>query len=158
MGLSITDAMRALVGRPFDEFTSEPISFGDVARWEQAAMWPDLVPARDATDDEVPRELNPFAWQHGDHPRPQPGTPDSYIEGAAGGVGPGATRSVNGELHARYGVSMRIGDRINTASRIVDYRLRESSQGPILLTDIETTWSNQDGAIVRVLLNTVVRW
>ena len=149
--------MLALVGQRFAVRLSDPISCKEVVRWERAVHWPSRAAPR-SPDDPVPLEFNPFAYGPEVVPEPDPCRPDSFIEEAAGGAGPGATHGVNGELAVEYGVAMRVGQRISTVSHIDAYRTRGGSEGPLLLTDVVTQWHNEAGELIKRLRNTVVRW
>jgi hypothetical protein len=161
MTLAISSAMRDLVGRPYRQLVSEPITLTEVTRWSRMVCWPDdpITPLGGADQHvPVPCDFNPFAWYPHAMTVPDPEQPDSFIEGLAGVVGPGATVGVNGELVVTYGVPMQLGDRISTASSVTEYRSRAGGPGHLLLTDVETVWRNQRHELVKHELNTVVRW
>jgi hypothetical protein len=110
----------------------------------------------------APEDFNPFAWTVAEG-RPSPGADppdvDSRIEGKLLARGPGLNRSVNAGLDVEYtGARMRPGDVISSVSKIVDYREKEGRLGQMLLTTIESTWTNQAGKVVKTQRMTVIRY
>ena len=161
----ISEAMRALVGEVRGRLTSYPVSASDIRRWALAVYYPDPPPERyvraGAAAGEpplvAPEEFNPFAWAVA-APRggPRFGGP-KQIEEAAGIHAP-VRYSVNGGTTCDYGVPMQEGDVITSETRIVSYAQRQGSKGPLLFTDLETRWTNQRGEMVKVTVQTGIRY
>jgi hypothetical protein len=169
----ISDAMRAVVGKEFGTpRVSLPISRSDIRRWAAAIYWPE-APPRLFWDEPyaattvhrgvvAPEEFNPFAWFTADGPN----IPTSFeggmgtgTEAAFGIEGPATTSMLNGGTDSDFGVRMRPGDVI-TASRprLVEYRERPSRLGLMLVTVTQTTWTNQEDQMVKVVRNSVIRY
>ena len=84
---------------------------------------------------------------------------DSGPEGAFGVAAPETTFILNGGAEVTYGVRMRPGDVITSGkSKLVDYVEREARLGLMLFTRIETTWTNQNGEMVKVTRGTGIRY
>jgi hypothetical protein len=170
----ITDEMRALVGQEFGaERTSVPISLSDIRKWAMAVYYPNLPPPL-YWDEEyakttryggvvAPEEFNPFAWFTAAGPTIAP-TFEGPIrgsgpEGAFGVAAPETTFILNGGSEVAYGVRMRPGDVITSGlSKLIEYRERESRLGLMLFTVTESTWTNQDGEVVKTTRGTGIRY
>jgi N-terminal half of MaoC dehydratase len=170
----ITDDMRALVGQEFGtERTSVPIALSDIRKWALAVYYPEVPPplfwdekyAQTTSHGGIvaPEEFNPFAWFTADGPVRSPTFQgpirDSGPEAAFGVASPKTTFILNGGAAVTYGVRMRPGDVITSSpNRLVEYKERESRLGLMLLTTTETSWTNQDGEIVKVTQGTGIRY
>jgi|KBSSwiStaDraftv2_1062776.scaffolds.fasta_scaffold84122_3 hypothetical protein len=161
----ITQAMLALVGEVRQRLTSYPVSASDIRRWALAIYYPDAPPERyvraGAAAGEsplvAPEEFNPFAWTVA-APKGAPRfSGPKQIEQAAGAVPP-VKFSVNGGSTCEYGVAMQEGDVITSETRITSYSQKQGSKGPLLFTDVETRWTNQRGEMVKVTVQTGIRY
>ncbi len=170
----ISDDMRALVGQEYGTVrTSVPISLSDIRKWAMAVYYPEVPPPLFWDEDYAratvhggivaPEEFNPFAWFTADGPVKAPTFQgpirDSGPEGAFGVASPETTFILNGGAEVTYGVRMRPGDVITAGrSKVVDYKERESRLGLMLLTRTETTWTNQNGEMVKVTRGSNIRY
>ncbi|MCD0452964.1 MaoC family dehydratase N-terminal domain-containing protein [Actinocorallia sp. API 0066] len=163
--------MLEIVGRPYRRQTSYPIDASAIRRWAAAVRFPAAPPARytdlRATDDlTAPPDFNPFAWGCAE----ESGTgaeielDASYrssgaMEHTLGVAPPALRRALNGGVASSYtGVPMRVGDVITAESAIAGYTERAGRLGPMLLTDVVTTWTNQDGDEVKSHRMTLIRY
>ena len=168
----ITDAMQALVGREMRRWVSFPVSSSDIRRWAIAVYYPECPPGRfwDAAAAAVsryggivaPEDFNPFAWMVAEPKEPRTlatatDNPDA-IENGLHVPGPGLRHALNGGTHISYGVPMRPGDVITSVTVLAGYRERLGSLGLMLFTSIETVWTNQNGAMVKTGVSTVIRY
>jgi N-terminal half of MaoC dehydratase len=166
--------MRALVGREFGtELSSVPIALSDIRKWALAVYYPD-VPPRLFWDEEyarstrhggivAPEDFNPFAWFTADGPALAPNyvgpVRNSGPEAAVGIAPPQSTFMLNGGIDVTYGARMRPGDVITAGrTRVVDYKERPSRHGLMLLTWTGSTWTNQNGEMVKNTLRTSIRY
>jgi N-terminal half of MaoC dehydratase len=170
----ISDEMRAIVGKEFgSEATSVPISLSDIRKWAMAVYYPETPPPLFWHEEYAattihggivaPEEFNPFAWFTAAGPRvPQTfegPIRDSGPEGAFGVAAPETTFILNGGSEVTYGVRMRPGDVITSGkSKLIDYVEREARLGLMLFTRSETTWTNQNGEMVKVTRGTGIRY
>ncbi len=170
----ISDDMRALVGREFGSpRQSLPISLSDIRKWALAVYYPEIPPPL-FWDEEyakatvhggvvAPEEFNPFAWITASGPVVAPTFQGpirgSGPEGAFGVEAPETTFILNGGSEVTYGVRMRPGDVITSGqTKVVDYQERPSRLGLMLLTTTESTWTNQEGEMVKVTQGTGLRY
>ena len=168
----ITDEMQALIGREMRRWVSFPVSSSDIRRWAIAVYYPECPPARfwDAQAAAVsryggivaPEDFNPFAWMVAEPKEPRTmaaaaDNPDA-IEHGLHVAGPGLKHALNGGIHITYGVPMRPGDVITSVTVLAGYRERLGSLGLMLFTSIETVWTNQNGAMVKTGVSTVIRY
>jgi hypothetical protein len=166
--------MRALVGRHFgSERSSVPISLSDIRKWALAVYYPE-VPPRLFWDEDyaratvyggivAPEEFNPFAWFTADGavmaPTFQGPIRGSGPEEAFGVAPPETTFILNGGIQVSYGVRMRPGEVITSGqTKVVDYQERQGRLGLTLFTTTETTWTNQDGEMVKTTRGTGIRY
>ena len=167
----ITDEMRAAVGGQHSDRTSMPISVSDIRKWAQAVYYPE-APPREYWDEEyaattpaggivAPQEFNPFAWMTAAGPP----AVDALGQGASttelrlGVTPPATTNMLNGGMSVEYtGVLMRPGDVIRAITSLVDYSERELRLGLMLFTTTEQRWTNQDGALVKVQRDVLIRY
>jgi hypothetical protein len=170
----ITDDMRALVGQEFgSERISVPIALSDIRKWALAVYYPE-VPPRLFWDEEyarttshggivAPEEFNPFAWFTADGPAMTPSfegpVRNSGPEAAFGVDGPDTTGVLNGGIQVTYGVRMRPGDVITCSrTKLVDYKERTTRLGLMLFTTTDTSWTNQNGEMVKITRGTGIRY
>lgn len=165
--------MLEIIGRPYRRQTSYPIGASDIRRWAAAVHFPAPPPERytdpaAATDGGLtaPLDFNPFAW--GSAEVAGTGTEieldASYRSSGAmehnlGVAPPALKRALNGGVSTDYtGVPMRPGDVITSESAIAGYTEREGRLGAMLMTDVVTTWTNQDGDEVKSHRMTLIRY
>ncbi|MET7400580.1 MaoC family dehydratase N-terminal domain-containing protein [Dactylosporangium sp. NPDC005572] len=168
---NISPAMRDAVGGELSRSVSYPVSAADIRRWAIAVYYPQEPPAL-FWDAEyaattrfggivAPEDFNPFAWMsaqpRGIARQAEQAAPDR-IEDALGIPGPGLAHQLNGGLSTEYGVRIRCGDVITSVSRLGGYDEHEGRLGLMLFTVTETTWTNQDDAIVKLNRMTLIRY
>lgn len=170
----ISKEMRGLVGQEFGSGrTSAPVSLSDIRRWAIAVYYPDIPPRLFWDEDYAkgtshggvvaPEDFNPFAWFTADGPTIAPTFSgpirDSGPEGAFGVASPETNYILNGGMEVTYGARMRPGDVITTSrSKLVDYKERPSRLGLMLVTTTETTWTNQNGEMVKTTQGSSIRY
>jgi hypothetical protein len=157
--------MRQCVGRELDRRVSYPIESSDIRRWAVAVYYPEFPPRRfwaapeslpDASGLAAPEDFNPFAWLVADPPGPPPTLRDP--EEVLGIPGPEVTVRLRGGMAVEYGAPMRAGDVITSVRRLAGYDEREGRRGPMLLTTVADTWTNQRGEVVKNLQFTFIRF
>ena len=85
--------------------------------------------------------------------------PGGSREGAPGiGFSIPYKRVLNGGTTYEYLAPVIAGDRISSRSRITEFREREGSIGPMLITYRETTYTNQDGVVVAKMRGNVIQY
>ncbi|MEV0972424.1 FAS1-like dehydratase domain-containing protein [Microtetraspora glauca] len=165
--------MLEIVGRPYARQISYPISASDIRKWSLAVYFPEAPPAP-YTDPCAPGEgrlvapldFNPFAWgaaekvPTGCEIAPDPVYRSSgAMEHHLGIAPPDLRRALNGGVSATYtGAPMRPGDVITAESAIAGYSVREGRLGAMLLTDVATTWTNQNGEEIKTYRMTLIRY
>ena len=167
----ISDAMRAAVGRELSRAVSYPVSASDIRRWAVAVYFPEEPPPR-YWDAEVaarsrwggivaPEDFNPFAWMAAE-PRGIPGrrggSDADFTERCLGIAGPGLAQQLNGGCQVEYGAPIRVDDVITSVQRLARYSERDGRLGRMLLTDLESTWTNQRDEFVRRTTLTLIRY
>lgn len=163
----ISAEMAAAVGSTLGRRVSFPVSDSDIRRWALATYHPRTPPARflrAATPDALliaPEEFNPFAWIVAEQQTLGDGIeghdPDR-TEKSVGVSPPGLARQLNGGMSVEYGVPVRSGDVVTSVLRLGGYHERESRLGLMLLTALEDVWTNQDGALVKTMTRTLIRY
>ena len=158
----VSDEMRAAIGGVVDWRVSYPVAASDIRRWAIAVHYPEPPPERFLGVDPVaPEEFNPFAWVVADRmvPAIAPELRDTdKTEKALGIRGPGLRHQVNGGTDVTYGVPIRTGDVIRSETTLQEYRERTGRMGPMLITVLESRWTNQDGALVQVEHQVAIRY
>jgi hypothetical protein len=163
---NVSEAMRGAVGATISRRVSFPVSASDIRKWAIAVYHPHQPPARYWDDSAsagrllAPHEFNPFAWMTAE-PRGFPVIdrldPD-ILEKTLGVDGPGLTRQLNGGLEVEYVNDFGVGD-VVTAVRVLDgYRERVGRLGRMLFTTVRETWTDQNGTILQVRLQTGIRY
>lgn len=171
-GTVISEAMRAAVGSELGRRVSYPVSESDIRRWALAVYWPERPPrlfwdAAYAAGTRhggivAPEDFNPFAWMCAEVSTP--GTADidgndpDRIELQLGIPGPGLKFQLNGGMAVEYGERIRPGDVITGVNRLESYSEREGRLGLMLMTVTEDTWTRQDGALIKRIRNTLIRY
>ena len=86
---------------------------------------------------------------------------------SAGGIGQGRPglgfsipykRVLNGGTETEYFDTVCAGDLLSARSKITGFQERSGSMGPMLITNRETTFTNQDGKVVAVERGTVIQY
>jgi len=160
----ISDEMLSHVGTQLACKVSAPISASDIRRWAIAVYYP-KVPPRVFWDEGsaiatahqgivAPEDFNPFAWAVTDESEADSeghfaGHDPAWVEKALGVEPPPLERFLHGGMEVEYGVRMRPGDIIDSASSLAGYVEKEGRLGIMLFTTIKNTWTNQDGAVVK---------
>lgn len=170
MDSKITEAMRAIVGKPLRTSESYPVSVSDIRRWAIATYYPDRPP-RQFWDEEyaagtfhggivAPEEFNPFAWATRSPSLDEPAVAQTAFSETELGVEPPAFSAILlTRITERYGtVRIRPGDVIRSVVRISDYSEREGRMGHMLYTTLANEWHNQDGDWVRTTESVFVRY
>jgi hypothetical protein len=80
------------------------------------------------------------------------------LETSLGIAGPGRTNIHNGGIQVEYGVPMRPGDVITSVTYLAEYKERPGSLGLMLFATSRTVWTNQDDAMVKTTLSTLIRY
>jgi hypothetical protein len=168
----ISADMEKCIGRVYERLVSYPIGISDIRRWAIATYFPE-VPPREFWDQEfaqrtryagivAPYEFNPFAWITREPTRIPPradGADINGIEKSQGIDGPKVQHSLNGGLEARYGAArMRPGDVITSETSIESYAEKDGRMGVMLMTRLRSTWTNQDGELVKQAHQTIIRY
>lgn len=167
---NISAAMREVTGRELSRRVAFPVSESDIRRWAIAVYFP-AEPPRLFWDADyakgtryggiiAPEDFNPFAWmvaEKGVSMTDGDGGPDR-VEHGLGIDGPGLANQLNGGLEVEYGVPMRPGDVITSATRLVGYSERAGRLGLMLFTTTEDAWTNGDGDVVKRARMTLIRY
>ena len=92
------------------------------------------------------------------------GTP-AFKPGGGRGEGPPARgysipykRVLNGGTEYEYLDSVCAGDTLTSTTKISGFTERKGSIGPMLITERETTYTNQDGNVVAKMLGTTIQY
>jgi hypothetical protein len=163
----ISPVMHDALGRQIARAISYPVSPSDIRRWAIATYSPHPAPSRflgEGGPDRplvAPEDFNPFAWlayesDGVDLAKEAADDPDC-IEHSLGIDGPGLSTVLNGSLEIEYGVPIRSGDVVASASTLESYQERNASRGPMLLTTVRSRWTNQGGEFVKQIRNTIIR-
>ncbi len=170
----LTDEVRSFIGMQSEPVTAwELVESGAVRRFCQGIMDNDPIYWDEAASKEryggpvAPPLFPGFVF------RRKPGTPDPLDEahknrdfdgiGAAGGGGglpriPGLpVRTLNGGVEAEFFALAKHGDRITSQTRYADIYEREGRTGKMVFVVTETTYTNQDGAVLAKIRNTGIR-
>jgi hypothetical protein len=167
---NVSDAMRAAVGSTLGRRVSYPVTDSDIRRWALAVHWPEPAPRLFWDAGYVagtrlggivaPEDFNPFAWMVAE--QSEAGGADlndpDRTELLLGVAGPGLKFQLNGGIETEYGERIRPGDVITSVNRLASYTEREGRLGLMLFTVTEDTWTNQVGATVKRLRNTLIRY
>jgi hypothetical protein len=165
--------MQAIVGVPYRRTESYPVTASDIRRWAVAVHHPEPPPARytdpervAAGDVEAPLDFNPFAW--GAARSVLTGTPVETtsehlgvgaVEQHLGIAPPDLFHALNGGMSTEYsGTPIRPGDVITSEDSVGAYSVRDSRMGPMLLTELTASWTNQDGAPIKTHRLTLIRY
>ena len=167
----ISDEMRGAVGTELDRRVSFPISVSDIRRWAIAVYYPEEPPRLFWDEDYAaatrhrgivaPEEFNPFAWMAAEPAgiaKGKGGNDPDHTEKQIGIRGPGLKFMLNGGMDVEYGVRMRPGDSITGVSRLGGYYERPGRLGRMLFSTTDSTWTNQNGELVRRSTNTLIRY
>ncbi len=155
----ITEEIRSMLNVERDIMISPPIAENDIRKWAIAVYWPETPPrhywaAAYAKTTRwggiiAPEEFNPFAWPIERREATRIGGPQ--------GKGPGE-RGMNGGSEARYHNPMRPGDVIRSSTQLVEIYEKTGRLGVMMFVVNETTWTNQDGDVIKVDRKTSIRY
>ncbi len=157
----VSQQMRECVGRELDRRISYRITSSDIRRWAVACYYPELPPQRFWSADvgppapAAPEDFNPFAWLIAEPAGAPPSLRDP--EELLGIPSPDAPVRLRGGMSVTYEAPMRAGDVITSVRRLGGYDERNGRRGPMLLTTIADTWTNQQGALVKKFEFTFIR-
>lgn len=140
-------------------WSSPPVTATDIRRWAIAVYWPEQPPriywdAAYASTTRwngiiAPPDFNPFAW-----PIDRP----ERASGSGAEQFPDHPHVMNGGLKDRYGAPIRPGDVISERSRVSDVTSRKTRLGDTRFVATEYEWVNQDDAVVRHRIWTLIRY
>jgi|SRR5450631_1362480 acyl dehydratase len=170
----VTDEVRSLIGLEGPVTTAAyPLGHDEVRRFVQAAMEEGVIHLdREAANrrgfkDVVATPLFPVHYLR----RPS-GSPDPFerfaedpewdgleYESAFGGLPPirlSLRRILNGGVRAEFFKLAEIGDVISSQSTYLDISERTGSRGDMVLVEIETSYTNQDGELLMRVRNTII--
>ncbi|MFE3058773.1 MaoC family dehydratase N-terminal domain-containing protein [Nocardia sp. NPDC059239] len=167
----ITPEMEECVGRVFERVVSFPISSSDIRRWALAVYYPE-PPPREFWDAEyasrtrhggivAPHEFNPFAWMTAEplgQRRVAHADAIHRTEALLGVEPPPLTQGLNGALEVEYHARMRPGDVITNETKLVSYDERTGRLGRMLFSRVGSTWTNQEGRLVKSSYFTLIRY
>jgi hypothetical protein len=166
----ITASMRDAVGAELASSVSFPVSESDIRRWAIAIYFPEPPPARFWDSQAAarsrwggivaPEDFNPFAWMAACPPGlagTEAVTGAGRTERLLGIDGPGLANQLNGGLAISYGVPIRPGDVITSVTRLEGCDERAGRMGPMLFTELDTTWTNAAGELVKQSRMTLIR-
>lgn len=167
----ISPQMRGAVGRELARSVSFPVTDSDIRRWAIAVYYPEEPPARfwDAAAAAAsrwggivaPEDFNPFAWMTASPPAlpgEQAVTDADHTERRLGIDGPGLSSQLNGGMSITYGALIRPGDVITSVTRLGGYDERTGRMGPMLLTELDTTWTSASGELIKTSRMTLIRY
>lgn len=170
----VTDEVRALIGVTGPRLTApHPLGPDGLRRFVQGAMetdpihWDVEAAAARGYDGVVATPLYPVNA----FPRPS-GTPDPLdrlvddpdwdgtdLGAGLGGLPPvqvALKRVLNGGVEAEFHQLARLGDVISSQARYADIAEREGRSGPMVLVTVETTYTNQDDAVLLRARSTII--
>jgi hypothetical protein len=166
----ISDEMRSIIGKTYEESESYPIAANDIRRWAIATYYPSLPPELYVDEDYAkttvfggmvaPEDFNPFAWATA-KPGLKPHHTEfnvNFIEASFGIQEPPTKHSVNGGSQTKYFVRMRPGDVIRSSMTVSGYTERDGRVGRMLLTHLRETWVNQNDETVKTADHTMIRY
>ena len=140
---------------------SFPIDKSDIRRWAIATYWPQEPPRLYWDEDYArttrwggiiaPDDFNPFAWPIA----PPDAGPAQYALPAVGEPG---QHMLNGGVEFQFGQPMRPGDVICGRWRVKDATQREGRMGQMLYIQLERELRNQRDEMVRIRIDTVIRY
>jgi acyl dehydratase len=151
----ITDEMKAAVGVDVPGGTSEVTTSG-IRMFARAVGYSDLI-----FYDEDEAKKQGYSGLVA-----PPGYLGSAIfrPGGGGGGAPGGgfsipyKRILNGGTTYEYLAPVVAGDTITSSSQVTDFRERSGSRGDMLITYRETTFKNQDGAVVAKMRGNLIQY
>jgi acyl dehydratase len=170
----VTDEVRALIGVTGPKRTApHPLGPDALRRFVQGAMetdpihWDVAAAAARGHDGVVATPLYPVNA----FPRPD-GAPDplerlvddpewdgSDVGAGLGGLPPveiALKRVLNGGVDAEFHQLARVGDVISSQSRYLDIVERDGRSGTMVLVTVETTYTNQDDAVLLRVRSTII--
>jgi acyl dehydratase len=173
MASHLTDEIRALVGQTGPRLTAaHPLGPDELRRFTQAVMdddpihWdadagaryggvvaPLLYPVNALR--RAPGSADPLDRLHGD-----PDWDGTDLGSGLGGLPPvrvpGLPRVLNGGVEAEFHQMARVGDVISAQASYLDISERAGKSGPMVILTVETTYTNQDDAVLVRARSTVI--
>ena len=160
----LTDVVRNAVGTECSRTVSYPIEASAIRRWALAVYWPEPAPQVFMDAEYAPEDFDPFAWG--------PASYESLLEGDDGsvvvrhGINERALgfpewkfrAGLNGGMNCTYGVRMHVGDVITDVKSVGEYTERQGRNGLMLITQSISTWTNQQGELVKRTVNAGIRY
>jgi acyl dehydratase len=135
------------------------VGLNDIRRWVIATYWPEpppplyVDPAYAATTRWAgiiaPRDFNPFTWLVDPPARLPEETAEFHHD---------RPHVMNGGNADRYGEPIRPGDVIRARRRLCGIQERTTRLGRTRFITTEQEWTNQAGALVRLRVNTLIRY
>lgn len=147
----LTDAVRALVGRPMWDPETALVKESDILRYHEAIGDTMIVRDADGVLLAPPLFLPPF--HHGgsigaDGRRRKPGELEIDLP---------VQRRLMAGCDIRFETPIRAGDTITATTTIASLTEKQGSTGPMLLIETATVYTNQNNAINRVETWVVIR-
>lgn len=143
---------------------SYPIEASAIRKWAMAVYWPEPAPEKFMNAEYAPEDFDAFAWG--------PASYESLLDGDDGGVivRHGINEKalgfpdwqfiagLNGGMNCTYGVRMHVGDVITDVKSVGEYTERQGRMGLMLITQSISTWTNQNGELVKRTINSGIRY
>ncbi len=171
--MALTEHVRSFIGATGPLLTADyPLSEQDLRRFTQAVMNPDPI----HYDDQVAAAryggvVAPPLYPVHAFRRPA-GSPDPFDrlvedpgwDGTDAAAGLGGlppldlpfSRVLNGGVEAEFHQLARVGDIISAQSTYADIKERDGRSGAMVLVTVQTTYTNQDGAVLASVRSTVI--
>ncbi|MCR1785049.1 MaoC family dehydratase N-terminal domain-containing protein [Nocardioides carbamazepini] len=164
MSALLTPALEAVVGGEVRRRTSYPVGATEIRRWAVAVSWPAAPPAYYLDADPAalvaPGDFNPFAWAAPEDTLAARGLnigDPGWIEKVLDVEPPAVSHQLNGAVEDEYLAPVRPGDVITSRTTLAGYKERTGRLGPMLITTLADTWTNQAGAVVKRASMTLIR-
>jgi len=155
----LNDVVRNAAGTECSRSVSYPIEASAIRKWAMAVYWPEPAPRVFMDAEYAPEDFDPFAWG--------PASYESLLEGDDGsvvvrhGINQRALgfpewkfrAALNGGMNCTYGVRMHVGDVITDVKSVGEYTERQGRNGLMLITQSISTWTNQNGELVKRTIN-----
>jgi acyl dehydratase len=168
----LTDEIRALVGRTGPRLTAaHPLGPDELRRFTQGVMDDDPIhwdPEAAARYGGVVAPLlypvnalrrTPGSGDPLERLHAEPGWDGTDLAAGLGGLPPvevSLKRVLNGGVEAEFHQMARVGDVISAQARYLDIAERDGRSGPMVIVTVETTYTNQDDAVLVRARSTVI--
>ena len=143
---------------------SYPIEASAIRKWAMAVYWPEPAPEKFMNAEHAPEDFDAFAWGPATYESLLPGDDGSVIvrhginERALGFPDWKFRAGLNGGMNCTYGVRMHVGDVITDVKSVGEYTERQGRMGLMLITQSISTWTNQNGELVKRTINSGIRY